>query len=792
MKLKILKIHLHNFKKYFMQPDYEIEFKSENEIADLILINGKNGEGKTTIADAIFLAFTKKTYENRSFELNQLSNENIVISVDFSLDDKIHNITRTISKNERNNNVWTTTIDNKTIPDKKVNDTLKMIGFDAIDDFYVSVHPLSLINPENNTKDNAMALFYKLMINSAKKELVETIQSLLSDAEFEDTKLFSENEIIAYCDNPMLVLNDIKELNNDNKSVGAMLKAKQTTYESFKNNTKMLKIDEVKALENRLSNAKDSLKKLQKQANELNNLVDLKENLTKKITAINNQLKEINVIDLQEELKKKNIELQQKYEKQGNSYKEELETKQKNLNEIIAKKEEINALIEKDKKALDEKQTALKQANEEKIKVLQDEFKKQDEAIVLQIKNLKENISSLPQLDVNQALKSILDDKQKTLNEKLNVIKDSFKTIKELKDLKDFYMSFINEITNLQDLLNSDITIRAFQNLLSNKDKKEELNNQLQQLILSQKNLQQTYKAKQLEISSTSTEISTLQKQWEENIKQITTIQKQIDSLNSQINEVSYKLKSLQQDFNKEWETFKTKITNDNQQVENLKLSLKNQQNELKEITTKINNITNQQEINLYLSTLKNRINEIETSIADYQKQLLSDESNRNILSTLQNEYENLLSQNKQALINQAKIEYLKDTKIQCLNTITDFVNERCKRIKISLYENINGVETEKFLIKSKQKDVSYYQMNNAEQWLCGYELANLFQTFNNVALPIIIDGVESIDVNQRAELIRDFFKNENGFKHQLFLLNVSANNLKVLNFSQTELKEIL
>lgn len=96
--MKINKIKLTNFEK-FANETKEFEFDNND---NLIHIYGANGEGKTTIADAIFVAFTKKTYENKQF--NPVNNESdVIIEIEFDVNGQKHTLTRIIQKKNGNN-----------------------------------------------------------------------------------------------------------------------------------------------------------------------------------------------------------------------------------------------------------------------------------------------------------------------------------------------------------------------------------------------------------------------------------------------------------------------------------------------------------------------------------------------------------------------------------------------------------------------------------------------------------------------------------------------------------------
>lgn len=156
--------------------------------------------------------------------------------------------------------------------------------------------------------------------------------------------------------------------------------------------------------------------------------------------------------------------------------------------------------------------------------------------------------------------------------------------------------------------------------------------------------------------------------------------------------------------------------------------------------------------------------------------------SSKSKLDEAQRQYSEEKAKDLVAQALKRKFLALTDAKNQCLAIMTNYVNERTKFCEITMTEMVNGIETFKFQIKSKNSKTTYYNMNNATKYLVGFELANLFQSLNHVSLPIIFDNVEAIDTQSRKEVVRKFIKDiyNEGRDCQLFFVKVSDEPLQI------------
>lgn len=285
----ITKIKLHNFKKYYLQNDYVLDLTKNNKISDLVVISGKNASGKTTLCEAIYLTFTKKTYDNTTFkfsyeELSQV--DNIAVEIEFTSDDNIsHTIKREITADARHNIVYTTYIDNNLVADRNVEKKLKDIKINGIENFFLCTHPLYLT--ELSASNNAtIELFFKIMQNAVvneTKNLVSQLSNLTINYENETYKLFDTSELSTLASNPFSVIEYIKTLTSQTKDFNTELVAKQEELSYFIKNTTFLSTDELNTKKANLTNLNNELKQLNQQKITYNQKLDTIDNLNYQI-----------------------------------------------------------------------------------------------------------------------------------------------------------------------------------------------------------------------------------------------------------------------------------------------------------------------------------------------------------------------------------------------------------------------------------------------------------------------------------------------------------------------------
>lgn len=333
--MKIRKIKLTNFEKFSNQTKV-FEFEKDD---DLILIYGANGEGKTTIADAIFVAFTKKTYENKQF--NPTNNEkDVIIEIEFDIDNKKHTIKRIIQK-KNGINSWTTKIDGIECKEKDVIDVLeKTVGLNGIKNFFICVHPLYLINPDSNTKELSLKLFFELMSSAAQKELKTIVDSLLKNNE-ED--IFSKEEIEKLEKNPLEIINFINTLSEQTKDFKKEYDEKLKTYKVLESQLSSSILDD-----ELIESYNVKIKDLENQKNEIDQSLKENEENNKKINELKNELEaqENSKKQLQDELSKYNSELSSlNYDVFISQHCKEEVMKRKELNEqLTAVNKELNKI----------------------------------------------------------------------------------------------------------------------------------------------------------------------------------------------------------------------------------------------------------------------------------------------------------------------------------------------------------------------------------------------------------------------------------------------------------------
>lgn len=244
----ITKIKLHNFKKYFHKDDFELNLRDKNgKIKPFIGVFGKNGAGKTTIADAITVAFTKTTYEGKEFKPSDLINESCFVELTLDIDGEAHVLKRQLENNGRAYS-WKTYIDEILVPEKQVLNKLLALGINGADDFWLAVHPLALIDDnvsKETTKSQVVDKFYHLMQNAVAEEIAPLIATL-KDAKYEspltnkEELLFTNGEISALSSEPTAVLKMLTALNSETKATLTQLKTLTDNYNLLKQELNIL------------------------------------------------------------------------------------------------------------------------------------------------------------------------------------------------------------------------------------------------------------------------------------------------------------------------------------------------------------------------------------------------------------------------------------------------------------------------------------------------------------------------------------------------------------------------
>lgn len=673
--MKIRKIYVENFKKY-LNDKATFDFMNGVSPSDLILISGKNATGKSTIVDALFIAFTnKKTYENRTFEVTNDNNNNIVIEVEFQVESGIHTIKKVITKGIRGNS-WTTFIDNIEVPDKKVMPTLTNLGLKGIDNFFICSHPLALINPDNSTKDGTLSLFFKLMNMAAKNDLDKIIDNLAT-ATLNNEPLFSNEEITTLKAAPLEILNLINTIKADTKDTNTEFKAAATEYELV-NKELTPKI---------LSN--DNLKVINVQLNNLNAYVKTQNEKLSQIKTLEN-----NILNSQKQIETIKSATIPTYEKEINKLHTDL---------TLISNEEITKV------------------NNEKIKAKEAEITKiKNEGQVVYAKKFTyvDKNASLKQQFIN-ILINLATNNEPLITDKANFIKNNENALNAMNLLLD--TTFGNDKQN--------------QEMAFEKEKQQKL---------------ETFAAK--------------------------------------IKVLENDIKLIKANTDKEFET----------KTQNIKVAIKVNENKIKDLNDQLSALSNSIANNeTQLKTFDK--NDIEKKIAESQQQILDLQTQISVSNEYskrkemaKQKYNELAMLNKQHTLNNNKLSYLETAKIQCLQAITDFVNAKTDRTEISLFNNANGLEKIDFQIKSKITHQTFYAMNSAERLFVGFELANLFQIFNDTYFPIVFDNVEAIDSETQNQIIKSFFKDTDTTRHQLFLLSVSNKPLNIQNVELNTIKDKL
>lgn len=164
----------------------------------------------------------------------------------------------------------------------------KTVGLIGIKNFFICVHPLYLIDPDFNTKESSLKLFFELMSKAAQPELKQIIDDLMQKKNnLENNEyIFSEEEISKLQINPLEIINSINNLNEE-------LRDFKKEYDKKINNYSILKeqLSDGILSEEEILSLKRKIRSLEEEKNKIDNAFKIDEENKKKLDALKNDLK---------------------------------------------------------------------------------------------------------------------------------------------------------------------------------------------------------------------------------------------------------------------------------------------------------------------------------------------------------------------------------------------------------------------------------------------------------------------------------------------------------------------
>ena len=392
--MQINKLLMHNFKQY---RDVEISF-----IGGMTGFIGKNGAGKSTIFDAIFLALYGKFSSNKELCKNDMADdkENFSVTLEFEDKGKTYKVTRDFrgkslaAKAEllENNTLVSTGVSEV---NKSINRILKMDSKNFENSFFSKQKDVTslLAQPVNERQ----ALLRKMLGLSKLDKLESKLKDFISGIKYE---LRGKVDELLSSERIKQIESEITELSKEKKNFGKKLNDAKEVY----------------------NNIEEEYSRIKKHLIDLEKIKDRFDDLVKKNDVIEAKLKGLN-----ENIDKNNYELKTLLEKQ------------KHLDNIIDKKsqytklnKEVDHLLEQ--KSLFEKKNGIKKA----VNALESQKNAKDNDLKIKLSNLKDFTGVEDKIkETNAALENeekileILDKLKQEIASNLDMIT---KTITEKKD----------------------------------------------------------------------------------------------------------------------------------------------------------------------------------------------------------------------------------------------------------------------------------------------------------------------------------------------------------------------